>query len=275
MKSIIIPLVLLLSFPALARDHETNPADTLVSKITEIHFGEQRVTEQVYKTQVLSDPMHRHIYQRSRNPRFRGHWSGYNLGFADFANPKYNEDADSEYMELERVNSLVMQFNMFQYSMRLNKRNNLGLVTGLGLEYQRLRFEHKNTIRKGENGDIRPLDMADVKKSSLKNLFLTVPFLFEWQFPAEKYKRAYIGAGIVGGVRLHTKTKVVYKNENGDKRRLKKSGDYNMNPFKADVVVRVGYDRIALWSSYTLNRMMKADKAPELHPYVIGFGINF
>lgn len=28
-----------------------------------------------------------------------------------------------------------MQFNMFQYSMRLNKLNNIGLVTGLGLEY--------------------------------------------------------------------------------------------------------------------------------------------
>ena len=67
----------------------------------------------------------------------------------------------------------------------------------------------------------------------------------------------------------------MYKNENGDKRRYKKAGNYSMNPVKADIVARVGYDKLALWGSYTLNRMMKSGKAPDLHPYVIGFGVNF
>lgn len=92
---------------------------------------------------MLSDPLHSRVYQRSQNPRFRGHWSGFNLGFADFSVSNEQLDGAGDYLDLERKNSLVMQFNMFQYSMRLNKLNNIGLVTGLGLEYQRFRFANK------------------------------------------------------------------------------------------------------------------------------------
>ena len=77
------------------------------------------------------------------------------------------------------------------------------------------------------------MEVENVKKSSFKeNLYLTVPLIFEWQFPAKKYQRAYVAAGVMGGLRLHTKTKVVYKNENGDTRRMKNSGNYSMNPVK-------------------------------------------
>lgn len=42
------------------------------------------------------------------------------------------------------MNSFVMQFNVFQQSINLVPRNNFGIVVGLGLEYQRLRFDNKN-----------------------------------------------------------------------------------------------------------------------------------
>ena len=119
------------------------------------------------------------------------------------------------------------------------------------------------------------MEVENVKKSSFKNLYLTVPLIFEWQFPAKKYQRAYVAAGVMGGLRLHTKTKIVYKNENGDTRRMKNSGNYSMNPVKADAVVRIGYCKLALWGSYTLTNMMEKSKAPEIHPYTIGFGVNF
>jgi len=48
-----------------------------------------------------------------------------------------------------------------------------------------------------------------------------------------------------------------------------------MNPVKADAVVRVGYYKLALWGSYTITNMMEKNKAPEIHPYTIGFGVNF
>lgn len=147
MKSIIISLTLLCSFPFFSQAEKQNQADT----IKNVHLQEKG---EVWKTQVLSDPLHSRVYQRSQNPRFRGHWSGFNLGFADFSISNERLNGAGDYLELERKNSLVMQFNMFQYSMRLNKLNNIGLVTGLGLEYQRFRFANKNSIERGEGGQI-------------------------------------------------------------------------------------------------------------------------
>ena len=84
MKSIIIPLALLLSIPVMARDNGTGTSDTLRRDVKEIHLQDRETSRQVKKSEILSAPIHRHIYQRSQNPRFRGHWSGFNLGFADF-----------------------------------------------------------------------------------------------------------------------------------------------------------------------------------------------
>lgn len=203
MKSIIITLTLLCSFSFFSQAEKTNQADT----IKNVHLQEKREKGEVWKTQVLSNPLHSRVYQRSQNPRFRGHWSGFNLGFADFSVSNEQLDGAGDYLDLERKNSLVMQFNMFQYSMRLNKLNNIGLVTGLGLEYQRFRFANKNSIKRGDGGQIYPMEVENVKKSSFKNLYLTVPLIFEWQFPAKKYQRAYVAAGVMGGLRLLPKQK--------------------------------------------------------------------
>ena len=79
----------------------------------------------------------------------------------------------------------------------------------------------------------------------------------------------------MGWVRLHSKTKVVYKDSSGDKHKKKEKNNFNMVPFKADLVGRVGYKRLSLWGSYTLTNMFKSDKGPELHAYTVGIGVTF
>ena len=180
-------------------------------------------------------------------------------------------------MELDKGNSWVMQFNLIQKGIRLNPSNTIGLVTGLGLEYQRFRFKHKNTIVKDEHGVIHsdPLTDLHVKKSSFKNLYLTVPLLLEAQFPGKSKTKAFVSGGFMGGLRLHTKTKVAYKKDDGKNRRLKDSGNFSTVPVKVDATLRAGYGHVAVWGSYSLNRMFKTNKGPEVHPYGIGLGITF
>ena len=55
----------------------------------------------------------------------------------------------------------------------------------------------------------------------------------------------------------------------------KEKNNFNMVPFKADLVGRVGYKRLSLWGSYTLTNMFKSDKGPELHAYTVGIGVTF
>ena len=163
MKSIIITLAFLSFFPFFSFAEESHPIDTSHSSTKNVRIFEQR------------------IYHRSANPRFRGHWSGFNLGFADFdISTDIVPGGNLDGWDLDRKNSLVMQFNLFQHSIRLNRLNNMGLVTGLGLEYQRFRFAGKNSIERRANGCIDTYSIERAKKSSFKNLYLTIPLIFEW-----------------------------------------------------------------------------------------------
>ena len=209
---------------------------------------------------------------------FQGHWSGFSYGFVNFAHLPESLKA----LELNWSSSFAMQFNLCKYSINFSPRNNFGLVTGIGLEYQRLRFDNDNISlikREGKLVVIHPQEfydnMYDIKRSSLKILYLTVPLLMEVQFPASKRNRMYVSGGFMGGIRMHSKTKIVYDDENGDKHKKKNKGDFRMVPFKADVVGRIGYRNLSVWGSYTLTNLFRTSGGePDLHTYTVGLGIT-
>ena len=213
---------------------------------------------------------------------FKGHWKGFHFGFMNFANlPDGWED-----MELDMGSSFSMQFNFANYSVNLNSRGNIGLVTGLGIEYQRFRFSDENITLIKEKGNTIPVHVQDiytednidhVQRSSFKNLYLTIPFIFEVQFPAAKAakKRIYASAGFMGGVRMHSKTKIVYRDSDDDKQKEKMKGNFHVVPFKVDVTGRIGYRNINIWGSYTLTNLFKSNTIPDLKVYTLGFGLLF
>lgn len=211
-------------------------------------------------------------------PAFKGHWSGFYYGFVNFA--KVPEAWSN--LELDWGNSFAMQFNLYKYSINLVPRNNFGLVTGLGFEYQRLRFNNDNVSITKENGELvitQPMELypgiENIRRSCFKNLYLTIPLLLEVQFPTRNTKRMYVSGGIMGGLRLHSKTKIVYEDSDGDKHKKKGKGNFNMVPFKADAIAKIGYRGINVWGSYTLTNMFKTNNAPSLHAYTIGIGATF
>lgn len=214
-----------------------------------------------------------------RYKTFKGHWSGFHYGFVNFAHlPEYAES-----LELDWGHSFAMQFNLCKYSINLVPRNNFGLVTGLGLEYQRLRFNNDNiSIQKsyGKLDVIHPLhedpNINRIKRSTFKNLYLTIPLMLEVQFPARNSRRMYLSGGIMGGLRMHSKTKIVYTDQDGDKQKRKGKGNFNMVPFKADAIGRIGYRGLNVWGSYTLTNMFKSNSGvPSLHLYTVGLGATF
>lgn len=220
--------------------------------------------------------------KRNNYGRFSGNWQGFNFGFVNFTETDFSMYPGSQnFMELDWANSFVMQFNLLQQSINLVPRNNFGFVVGLGLEYQNFRFENRHSsIDLDEHGIIQPVTLDpswDIKRSTFKTLYLTVPLLMELQLPAKSYKRLYVSGGVMGGLRLHSKTKVVY-NQNG-KHKKKNTDNFNMIPFKADLIAKIGYRgrscSYSVWGSYTMTDMFKADKGPKLHPYSIGLGIGF
>lgn len=212
-----------------------------------------------------------------RYASFKGHWSGFYYGFVNIA--KLSECWND--LELDWNRSFAMQFNAFKYNINLSKRNHFGLVTGLGLEYQRLRFNNNYITIEKSNNDLNIIDLHEqletgsIKRSSFKNLYLTIPLLLEIQFPAKHSKKMYVSGGIMGGVRMHSKTKIVYEDNEGNKHKQKKKGNFNTTPFKADAIARLGFKNINVWGSYTLTNMFYAENTPDLHLYTVGVGLSF
>lgn len=217
-------------------------------------------------------------YQENYTP-FKGHSRGFHVGFMNFANLPDEYDA----IKLKGAGSFTFQFNIFNHNIGLNKCNNIGLITGLGLEYQRFRFKSPDyTISKTEGTTTiiaakdRYNDIEKVKRNSFKNLYLTIPLMLEVQFPSSKHigKRMYASAGFMGGIRMHSKTKIVYDNQDNDKKKGKDKGDFNTVPFKVDAIARIGYNNLSLWGGYTITNLFKDKNLTNLNVYTIGFGIN-
>jgi len=209
---------------------------------------------------------------------FRGHWSGFEMGINAFANTDYSlyanelQPVTNDFMDLNLVKSVAVNLNFLQYDISLQKKKtNIGLVTGMGLEWNNYRFDQDITLKEVD-GVIYPDPINedwDVKKSKLTSLYLTVPLLMEFQIPVRDNHTIHMSAGLVGGLRLGTHTKIKYK-KNGNSHKDKDKDDYNLQAFRYSAQVRLGYRAINLFATYGMTDLFRKNKGPELTPYTIG-----
>jgi len=208
-----------------------------------------------------------------KKPKFRGHWSGFEMGINAFANSDYSAyPGNNDFMDLNLAKSIAVNLNFLQYDISLQKtKTNIGLVTGMGLEWNNYRFDQNITLQEID-GIIYPEPINpdwSVKKSKLTSLYLTVPLLMEFQIPIKNDHKIHMSAGLVGGLRLGTHTKIKYKRK-GNSHKDKDRDDYNLQAFRYSAQVRLGYRAINLFATYGMTDLFRKNKGPELTPYTIG-----
>ena len=205
---------------------------------------------------------------------FKGHWSGIELGLNNYLNKDYTigPKSSDEYMSLNSSRSIQFNLNFVQHSFGI-AGNRFGMVTGMGLEFFNYFFRHNNTIETDPQGSIIPryYDPIDLEKSKLTMSYLTVPILFEFQFPGElsNSHRLRISVGVIGGLKLGSHTKVVYS-VNGDRKKDKNHDDFSINPFRYGFTARVGYKHINIYSDFYPVSLFEKGKGPVLYPFSIG-----
>ena len=200
--------------------------------------------------------------------------AGIDLGVNGFADEDYSMYGGNEFMELNQPKSLEVNINFWEYNIGLQKnRNNIGLVTGMGLSYNNYKFDNPYTIEKVD-GIIEPvtLDADNYEKSKLTVTYLTIPLMMEFQIPVNDHSnKLFLSGGIEGSLNIGSHTKVKW-----DGKKEKERGGFNINPFQYAAVCRVGLKDISLYASYNLNPLFKDDKGPVLTPFTIGISfINF
>ncbi len=209
-----------------------------------------------------------------KRKKFDGHWAGVSLGINGMmdVDRQLNFPSAYEKMALKYQKSINVSLNILEFELSLLRNNKkFGLVTGLGFMWDNYRFN--NNVELNHESTQLMVDVADVNKNQTKSkltvTYLNIPLLLELQ--SHKKRSMYISAGVVGGWRIGTHTKVKYGNGNKDKDR----DDFFMNPLRADLMVRMGLGVVSLYGSYGLVPLFLNGKGPKMYPFNVGIHINF
>jgi hypothetical protein len=257
-----------------------------LSDTTTIRFGKRRIViiekdgstsvEIPDKNDVIiadSDRDRDFIYKKK--PKFKGHWAGFEWGFNGLmdANQSINLRDDLKYLELSQGRSWNFNLNVMQYSLGLGT-DKVGLVTGLGFEWNNYRFRNQSNIKVLDGVTVEDdsyiLDPnKNVTKSKLAMSHLTVPLLLEFQIPTSRDRhRIFFSTGIIGGVRLGSHTRVEYDGANKGKDKVR--NDFNLSQFRYGFTARVGYRSLKLFANYYPTALFEEDKGPEVYPFSVG-----
>ncbi len=213
---------------------------------------------------------------------FTGSWAGFSMGMSNLvdANFSLSRKIGEEYMDLNTGKSWNMNLNFAQYSVNFANEQ-FGLVTGLGLEWNYYRFDNKNSIQENPiTGIVEIRDLAvekpewEILESKMSTTFATLPILLEVHSSSSQNKGIVFSGGVIGGVKLGSNTKIVYK-ENGNKNKARTRDDYNISPFRYGVHARLGVGDWMIYGTYYFTSMFESNKGPELYPLSIGFALSF
>jgi len=213
----------------------------------------------------LDDEEYKHWTGHS--PKFKGHWSFFEMGVNSFANVDYTGYDEKNFMDINHNKSMEVNINLFKLDFGLQKhKNNIGFVTGLGLNFNDYRFTNEYTI-KNEDGYVVPVPITEpyLEKTKLSTGYLTVPLLLE--FHAGK-SGLWMSVGVIGGLKMGSHTKVVIADT-----KYKDHDDFNISPFRGGGTARLGYKGINIFGTYYFTEFFREGRGPVMNPYSIGIGI--
>ncbi len=249
---------------------------------TKIRFGnkEIRIVEDeegvvVYKN--YGSDGDNYTWKKKDQNRFRGHLGGLDIGFNGFLTDFFETSLDpaDSYFDLNTAKSY--SWAMVCPGVNIGFTRHFGISTALGITFSKYRFDGNNTIIKGDDGVVGPYypDPGIVySKSKLYTTYATLPVILEVQIPVSGNNTINLGAGVVGAIKLGSKTKVVYNDDGKEKHKNK--DDFSLNLLRWGSTVRAGYEGVQLYGTCYFTELFEAGKGPVLYPYEVGisFTIN-
>ncbi|HIP32730.1 MAG TPA: PorT family protein [Crocinitomicaceae bacterium] len=267
-KGYILGALMLMGFASFSQEEEY--ADT-----TRINLGEKEILiiDHVEDSLIIEDG-DTVRYERSK-PTPEPHWMGVDFGVTMLMNPSFgtNFPVDPQWQN-DPARSHVWNLNIFEHKFNIAKEY-FGITTGLGFSFTSVALKNNYVLVDTPDSLYAFMDTVNnYSKNKLKATYLTVPLLLEFNTNIDSDKSFYLATGLVGGVRLTSKTK--RKGEiAGEKFTIKNKGTYALNPFKLDAVVRLGYGDVGVFANYSLLPLFDTGKTSEAYPLTFGLSLNF
>ncbi|MBC7862820.1 MAG: DUF2807 domain-containing protein [Bacteroidia bacterium] len=202
------------------------------------------------------------------------HWMGVGLNFNGFTTADYQTTlpVQDSYMDLNYGKSIGWNLNVIEHDFHIWK-NYINLCTGIGFEFDKYNFKNKITLNPDSSYVVATVNPANnYKKNVLKATYINIPLFFDINTSKNPDKTFHIGAGAIFGYKMGSRTKQFYDND-GYEHSIYKKDDYNLNPFKVQAMLQVGYGRFTVYGNYTLTSLFEKNKGPELYPFALGIRI--
>lgn len=271
MKKIYVTLAILMGISSGYAQQEEEAQDT-----TRINLGKRTVIiigngdEEVY---IEGDEEGEE--EDDDNKKSEAHWAGVDFGFSVLMNENMtNSFEDNPYWRNDPAKSQVWNLNIMEHKFNFGTPY-VGLTTGLGFSFTSVAFNDDYLLSSNADTVFAVVDTVNTyTKNKLKATYLTVPLLLEFNTSRNNSKNFYLAGGVVGGVRIASKIK--RKGEfDGKEFVQKEKGTYGLNPFKADALVRMGYNDWGIFASYSLLPLFEQGKTTEIYPLNFGLSLNF
>lgn len=204
------------------------------------------------------------------------HWAGISAGVNGYMNSLGNISLPKKdaYMDLNYANSFNFQLNLMERQFNIVK-NNFKIVTGIGFDYHSYELANKSLLNPDSSYTYGTIDSTNTfayKKNRLRNTYLQVPLLFEFNTSNNPNKTFHIAFGVIGQYLLASRTKQVLSRNGYEITNVRKDG-YNMSPFAAKAHVNIGYRGWTIYGEYSLTPLFQSGKGPELYPFSVGLRV--
>ncbi|MFI5220054.1 MAG: GIN domain-containing protein [Bacteroidia bacterium] len=208
-----------------------------------------------------------------RGGKVTGHWGGFELGFNNYSMQGFSANLPEgyEYLELNTGKSVAVNLNFFDYKTNILDYH-LAFLTGLGVSWNNWKFTGDRTLIPNASELSAYYDTIDYSKNKLTVSYVTLPLLFEFNTNEYEKKSFHVGTGIILGYRIDSHTKQKYE-VNDKTRKVKTYDDFNLNPFRYDATLRIGYRGYTAFVSYGLATLFKFNQGPEMHPFTFGLAL--
>lgn len=218
---------------------------------------------------------HAHKMDIKFNDQGFHYWEGLDIGVNGYLNVK-NSIATPEtfpFLELDYARSRSFAWNVGQRNFHIYK-NYINLVTGAGFEWTSYAFKQNITLATDVNMIAATNDSIDYSKNKLKSTWVKAPLMIEFNTNKDEDKSFHIGVGAEFGYNIFRNRQKQEFMMYGEEQKRKNKDDFNLNPFRASLVARVGFGRYTVFANYGLTEVFKANQGPQVYPFSAGINIH-
>jgi len=209
--------------------------------------------------------------------RYHSHGSGLFAGFSNLAMRDISEIGTIENAEL-KLSSYEIGLTIFGMDAQLSKKYGWILFAGLGFKVQQYNADRNYAFMLDDNNNTvqqHPELGILYSKSRLVQWYMHMPIMLEYQKKLSNRSLIFFQAGVELGLKLSSKSSVMYRDDKNKKIREKMGKGMNVNPLTADAKVEIGINSFGLYARYGLIDLFRKNRGPEVVPVAAGIIWHF